>query len=594
MKQEWILMIKQADFAGLSAKFGVPPLLIKLMINRGIGEEEMETFLHGGMNGLHDASLMKDIDKACDMLAAIAEKHEQIAIVSDYDCDGIFSGMILYTGLEKMGAKPIIYTPDRITEGYGINKRIIDSIYNSGINYIITCDNGIAAYDEVAYAKSLGIEVIITDHHEIPYNETEGNREYIIPPADAVCNPKQPDCEYPYKGLCGGGVAYKLITCLFEKLHINDVVTQDILLQYAAIATVADVMELTGENRIIVKEGLKRLSNDGDRTTCGLKAIKKVNDLMNKQIGTYHIGFVIGPCFNAAGRIETAKTSFDLLLAKDDESAMSLAYHLKDVNNERKEMTERAAARGMELVDGEDYKDDKVIVLLLEDCHESIAGIVAGRIKESLCKPVFVFTNTDEGLCKGSGRSIESYHMYDELVKCADLFTRFGGHAMAAGITIPAENLPELRRRLNENTVLTEKDFVSKIYVDAEVLFRHMSEPVIKSLGLLEPCGNGNKKPLFAASHVAIRRARIIGKNKNILKMELVDRLGSVLDGICFNDAQDLLEMIESEYGKEQTSNMLNGRPNNVDIAITFYPDINEYNGKKSIQLIIQNYNVIK
>ena len=280
-------------------------------------KRNMETFLHGGMNGLHDASLMKDIDKACDMLAAIAEKHEQIAIVSDYDCDGIFSGMILYTGLEKMGAKPIIYTPDRITEGYGINKRIIDSIYNSGINYIITCDNGIAAYDEVAYAKSLGIEVIITDHHEIPYNETEGNREYIIPPADAVCNPKQPDCEYPYKGLCGGGVAYKLITCLFEKLHIYDVVTQDILLQYAAIATVADVMELTGENRIIVKEGLKRLSNDGDRTTCGLKAIKKVNDLMNKQIGTYHIGFVIGPCFNAAGRIETAKTSFDLLLAKD-------------------------------------------------------------------------------------------------------------------------------------------------------------------------------------------------------------------------------------------------------------------------------------
>lgn len=591
MKEEWILMMKQADFAGISSRLGVPPLLVKLMINRGIDEEEMQTYLHGGLDNLHPADMMKDADKAADILINAAEGKQQIAVVTDYDCDGIFSGMILYTGLKNIGARPKLFTPDRVAEGYGINKRIIDEIYNQGINYIITCDNGIAALSEIEYAKSLGITVIITDHHEVPYEENEGKRTYTIPVADAVVNPKQEDCQYPYKGLCGGGVAYKLIMHIYGKLGIQDG-DRHILLEYAAIATIADIMELTGENRIIVNEGLKLLSSKN--VTKGLSAIKKVNGLENKQIGTYHIGFVIGPCFNAAGRIETAKEAFDLLLCEDDLQALELAERLKGINEERKDMTERAAETGIRLAESGEFENDSVIVMIIPDCHESIAGIAAGRIKEKVCKPVIVFTETEEGMCKGSGRSIEAYHMYDELVKCKDLFVRFGGHAMAAGITMPMENVKELRRRMNENSKLTEKDFVSKIYIDAEVLFRHMPEYIINSLRMLEPCGNGNKKPLFVMSHVGVKNARIIGRNNNVLKLTLVDRTGSVCEGICFNNINEFIDMIECEYGRAEKDKMFFGRPNNIDIAVTFFPDINEYNGRRNVQIVIQNFNIIK
>ena len=463
MKEEWMIKNKQADFAGLAAKYNVPPLLIKLIINRGIEEENIGVYLRGTLKELHDPALMKDLVKAADMLMELADRGEQIAIVSDYDCDGIFSGMILYTGLKKIGANPVVYTPDRVSEGYGINKRIIDEIYNRGINYIITCDNGIAAYDEIGYAKELGMKVIITDHHEI-----QGD----IPKADAVCNPKQEECAYPFKGLCGGGVAYKLMTYIYERENVlkDDKNAGNILLEYAAIATIADMMELKDENRIIVKEGLKLLNNS---SSVGLNAIKTVNGLEGKNISTYHIGFVIGPCFNAAGRIETAATAYDLLMCENEQEAHTLAFKLKELNEERKQMTEDATESALLLLDNTEYENDRVIVLTLKECHESIVGIVAGRIKEKICKPVIVFSEVENGLVKGSGRSIAAYNMFEELLKLSDLFERFGGHAMAAGITMKQEKVELLRQGLNEQCMLTEKDFVSKVSIDAEVIFRH-------------------------------------------------------------------------------------------------------------------------
>jgi len=590
MNEEWILVNKQADFAGLASQYNIPPLLAKIMINRDVEEADFNTYLHGRIRETHNPALMKDISKAADILMNIAEAKEQIAIVSDYDCDGVFSGMILYTGLKKIGANPVMYTPDRVLEGYGINKRIVDEIYNRGINYIITCDNGIAAYAEIEYAKSLGITVIITDHHEVPYDENDGVRSYRIPPADAVCNPKQEECGYPYKGLCGGGVAYKLISYIYEKKGISER-EKDILLEYAAIATIADIMELTGENRIIVKEGLNLISRS---RSIGITALKKACELEGKAIGAYHIGFVLGPCFNAAGRIETAKTALDLLMCEDEAEAMELAFKLKTLNDERKNMTEEAAEKALLMMASDEYKGDKVVVIVLPECHESIAGIVAGRIKEKICRPVIVFTEVENGLCKGSGRSIQGYNMYDELVVFEDLFEKYGGHAMAAGITLKQENVEKLRKGLNERCLLTEKDFVSKIYIDAELLFRHINEDIINSLRMIEPCGNANRKPLFAVRHVRIRSARIFGKNRNVLKFTFCDAEGNLIDGIGFNIVDEFLEMVKKEYGSEQTEKMLAGKPNEVDVAITFYPDVNEYNGRKTIQLVVQNFKVIK
>ena len=583
MKEEWMIKNKQADFAGLAAGYNVPPLLIKLIINRGIEEENIGVYLRGTLKELHDPALMKDLVKAADMLMELADRGEQIAIVSDYDCDGIFSGMILYTGLKKIGANPVVYTPDRVSEGYGINKRIIDEIYNRGINYIITCDNGIAAYDEIGYAKELGMKVIITDHHEI-----QGN----IPKADAVCNPKQEECAYPFKGLCGGGVAYKLMTYIYERENVlkDDKNAGNILLEYAAIATIADMMELKDENRIIVKEGLKLLNNS---SSVGLNAIKTVNGLEGKNISTYHIGFVIGPCFNAAGRIETAATAYDLLMCENEQEAHTLAFKLKELNEERKQMTEDATESALLLLDNTEYENDRVIVLTLKDCHESIVGIVAGRIKEKICKPVIVFSEVENGLVKGSGRSIAAYNMFEELLKLSDLFERFGGHAMAAGITMKQEKVELLRQGLNEQCMLTEKDFVSKVSIDAEVIFRHMNEEVIRNLFLLEPCGLGNVKPLFVVRHANIRAARILGKNQNVLRLTLVDGEGNVIDGILFNQVDEFINMIEEKYGAEQKDYMLRGRNNNIDVSLTFYPEINEYNGRRTIQLVVQNFRVI-
>lgn len=587
MKEQWILMNKGTDFAATGAELGVPPLIVKLMFNRGIQKEQMGAFLRDDINSLADPALMKGLNEAAGILSEATGSGDRIAVVTDYDCDGIFSGMVLYTGLLRIGAVPVLFTPDRVKDGYGINRRIIDEIYNRGINYIITCDNGIAAYDEVCYAKELGMKIIVTDHHEIPFSMDGNNVVYTVPPADAVCNPKQPGCGYPYKELCGAGVAYRLIDYMYTVYGIP-FEDRKLLLQYTAIATIADIMELTGENRVLVKAGLNYLN----RSSCaGLEAVKKVCGLEGKMISVYHIGFVIGPCFNAAGRLKNVEPAFKLLLSGNEAEALTYANELFELNAERKEMTEQGVIKCMEMMQSDgNVADDRVVVIVLDDCHESIAGIIAGRVKDAVNKPVIVFTIVEDGMCKGSGRSIPAYDMFGELSKCKDLFERFGGHAMAAGITLKAANVDELRRRLNDNCTLTDKDMMPVVRLDAEVLFRHMSMEMVNSLHILEPYGNGNQRPLFCAAAVSVKRAMVLGRSRRILKLLLEDKDGGRIEAVYFGDYEAFINMVEEEYGTEQRDRMLRGADNNVRMAFAFYPDINEYNGMRQVQLVIQNY----
>lgn len=589
MKEQWILNGRQADFTRIAGELSVPPLAVKLMVNRGIEEKDMRGFLSGSLSELSDPYLMKDMKKACDILLTAAEHNDTAAIVTDYDCDGIFSGMVLYTCFNRIGIRAKLFTPDRVTEGYGLNKRIIDEAYNMGINYLITCDNGIAAADEVLYAKSLGMTVIITDHHEVPFTVNDECKEYILPKADAVIDSKQEDCKYPFKGLCGAGVVYRMACALYDRLGIKEN-EREILLIYAAVATVADIMELTGENRIIVREGLKLLSHTDN---IGLKAIKEVNNLADAMITPYHIGFVIGPCFNAAGRLKNVEPAFELLMSNDEKAAYDRALELKELNEYRKDMTEEGAERALDMAMEPENAACNVLVLYLGDCHESLIGIIAGRVKDRVHKPVIVFTDASDNTYKGSGRSIEAYSMFEELIRVKELFVKFGGHKMAAGMTIPKENFEVLRERLNKNETLTKKDLTPIVRIDAEVLIRHMSIPVVESFSALAPFGNGNPKPLFAGRHFNIRQARIIGRNKNVLKCTISDIENNVCDALYFGDVEGFINTIETQYGTEEKDKMLRGAQNNTDVALVFNAEINEYNGIKSVQFIIQNYCIL-
>lgn len=589
MKEQWILNGRQADFTRIAGELSVPPLAVKLMVNRGIEEKDMRGFLSGSLSELSDPYLMKDMKKACDILLTAAEHNDTAAIVTDYDCDGIFSGMVLYTCFNRIGIRAKLFTPDRVTEGYGLNKRIIDEAYNMGINYLITCDNGIAAADEVLYAKSLGMTVIITDHHEVPFTVNDECKEYILPKADAVIDSKQEDCKYPFKGLCGAGVVYRMACALYDRLGIKEN-EREILLIYAAAATVADIMELTGENRIIVREGLKLLSHTDN---IGLKAIKEVNNLADAMITPYHIGFVIGPCFNAAGRLKNVEPAFELLMSNDEKAAYDRALELKELNEYRKDMTEEGAERALDMAMEPENAACNVLVLYLGDCHESLIGIIAGRVKDRVHKPVIVFTDASDNTYKGSGRSIEAYSMFEELIRVKELFVKFGGHRMAAGMTIPKENFNVLRERLNKNETLTKKELTPVVRIDAEVLIRHMSIPVVESFSALAPFGNGNPKPLFAGRHFNIRQARIIGRNKNVLKCTISDIENNVCDALYFGDIEGFINTIETQYGTEEKDKMLRGAQNNTDVALAFNAEINEYNGIKSVQFIIQNYCIL-
>lgn len=569
--ERWVLLRKGADFEAISKKFHISPRLASLIRNRDvIGDEAINQYLNGTIAELYDGMQMKGMPQAVEILTEKIRDREKIRVIGDYDCDGINATYILLEGLEKLGAKVDSDIPDRIKDGYGLNQHLIDRAHADGIDTIITCDNGIAAAKEIEYGKALGMSIIVTDHHEVPYKENEAGRRYILPPADAVVDPRQEGCEYPFKGLCGAAVAYKLVEAICEA-NGQDVADLDYLLENVAIATVADVMDLTEENRILVKQGLEMLKRTSN---LGLRALIQCIGLEGKKIQAYHIGFILAPCLNASGKLDTAKRALALLRAKTEREADMLAGDLKALNESRRDMTDRVVDEAMAKVEQTDIRGDKVLVIYLPDCHESLAGLVAGRVRENYYRPVFVLTDSEDGV-KGSGRSIESYSMYEELTGCGDLLTKFGGHPMAAGLSLDKENVEKFKRRLNDQCTLSEEELTEKVVIDMELPFTAITEQFIEELEYLEPFGKGNTKPVFAARGVFMQHVKIIGKNKNVAKATAIDAAGNRMEAICFHDAQEFAKQCERNNGK---------------MSITFYPGINEFRGERQIQIVITHY----
>ena len=586
MKEKWIEQVKKADFKEWGRTLGISALSARLIRNRGIETlEEAQLYLYGTMEDLADPLLMKDMKKGADLLEDAVRAGILVGISSDFDDDGIFAGEILYEGIRKAGGQAKLYTPDRVREGYGINTRIIDEAREDGCGLILTCDNGIAALKETAYAKALGLTVIVTDHHEVQFTEDlEGNKVWLLPEADAVIDPKQADCGYPYKELCGAGVALRLISVLYQRFSIPEAALEE-LYEYAAIATVADVVPLLGENRILVKEGLKRLRRTRKP---GLRALMNACGIEPEQLDSYHIGYIIGPCFNAAGRLSGVQPAFDLLHAPDLLTAAPIAARLKDLNDQRKQMTEEGFRKAEEYLQIRGISD-RVLLIELQDTHESVVGIIAGRLKEKYARPVFVFTHTADGL-KGSGRSIPEYHMLNGLMPHKTLMKRMGGHAMAAGLSIDPEYLEPLRAALNENCALTDRDLIPKRWIDARVPMNVLNEKLIRELEVIGPFGTANEKPLFAMTHFRIHQMRIIGKNRNVLKFLVSDESGVQREALYFNDADGMLSWFRETYGEEETQRAMQGLPNRIDAAFCYYPSVNEYMGRKSVQIVIQAY----
>lgn len=584
--ERWVLLRKGADFEAIGKKYHISPRLACLIRNRDIiGEEEIHQYLNGTITDLYDGMLMKDMDKALDILREKIAGQQKLRVIGDYDIDGINASYILLEGLERLGADVDCDIPNRITDGYGLNIDLIERAYDDGIDTIITCDNGIAAADEIAYGKQLGMTIIVTDHHEVPYCEDDGKKTYRLPLADAVIDPKQPGCEYPFKGLCGAAIAYKLVEALCESMG-RDVDDLDDLIENAAIATVGDVMDLEGENRILVKEGLQMLGRTRNQ---GLRSLMECTGVQKDQIRAYHIGFVLGPCLNASGRLDTAKRALKLLRAKDKKEADILAGELKALNDSRKDLTDAAVKQAIELVETTAVGQDKVLVIYLPGCHESIAGIVAGRIREIYYKPVFVLTDAEEGI-KGSGRSIEAYSMYEELSKCQKLLTRYGGHKLAAGLSLEKENIERLRYMLNANCTLQEEDLAEKVVIDMEMPFSCVTEELVQELSLLEPFGKGNTKPVFAAKSVEILSGKILGKNKNVLKLQVQDSVGTQIEAMYFQNIDQFLSELEENYGFFEVESMLAGKKNHIILMLTYYPGMNEYMGKKTPQIVITHF----
>lgn len=584
--ERWVLLRKGADFEEIGKKYQISPRLACLIRNRDvIGEEAVDRYLNGTISDLYDGMLMKDMDKAIDILKEKILEDKKIRVIGDYDIDGVNATYILLEGLERLGADVDSDIPDRISDGYGLNRHLVERAYEAGVDTLITCDNGIAAADEIAYGKEMGMTVIVTDHHEIPFDEHDGEKRYRIPPADAVMDPKQPDCLYPFKGLCGAAVAYKLMEALWESMG-KDSADLDDLIENVAIATIGDVMDLEDENRIFVKEGLQMLRRTKNP---GLKALIECTGIDKNSLNSYHIGFVLGPCINASGRLDTAKRALELLRAGTQKEADILAGDLKALNDSRKDMTEEAVKQAEEQVETTTISKDKVLVVYLPDCHESLAGIVAGRIRENYYKPVFVLTDAEEGV-KGSGRSIDGYHMYEELNKCKEFLTKFGGHRLAAGLSLPKENVGKFREMLNKNCTLTEEEMKEKVTIDMEMPFGCVTEGLVKELELLEPFGKGNTKPVFAARDVTLLGARILGKNRNVLKLQVQDVNGCRIEAMLFHHADDFLGKLEEQYGKTEVEALLKGRGRQIRISMTYYPDINEYMGEKTPQIVVTHY----
>lgn len=585
--EKWVVSAKKADFKKISSQFGIDQVTARIIRNRDVlGEEAIEQYLHGDRSSLHDPGRMKDMGRAVAILQEKIQKKKKIRIIGDYDIDGIQSVYILYSALRSCGAQVDYAIPDRITDGYGVNERLVRKAAEDGVDAILTCDNGIAAAKELSLAKELGMAVIITDHHEIPYEEgADGEKIFHIPAADAVVNPKQPDCPYPFKELCGAAVAFKLVQALYEKSGLPPEEAWAYL-ENAAFATVGDVMPLTGENRIIVKEGLKALNQTRN---FGIRALAARNQIELGKIKAYHIGFVLGPCLNASGRLDTAKRALDMLLAENEYIAAEYAGDLYDLNVSRKEMTEQGVQKAVELVEQGSLKDDKVLVIYLPDCHESLAGIIAGRIRERYHRPVFLLTKSEDGV-KGSGRSIESYSTYEEMTKCKELFTKFGGHPMAAGLSLPEQNVEVFRQKLNENTALTEEDLRGKIVIDVPMPLDYISKPLVEELNILEPFGKSNEKPVFADKNLQILSMGIFGKNKNVCRMQVKSQGGTALSAVYFGQVEKFLDFLQGKYGQDAVGRAMSGQGGEMLVSFIYYPEINVFNGKESLQIIVKNY----
>lgn len=568
--EKWFVSAKKADFKEIGRQFDIDPVIARLIRNRDVtGAKAIQEYLRGTIQDIPGPELLKGMKEATSILKQKIREKKKIRIIGDYDIDGVTATYILIKGLERLGARADTYIPDRITDGYGIHMPLIYKALEDGIDTIVTCDNGIAASKEIGFAKEKGLTVIVTDHHEVPFVEDNGERTYILPPADAVINTKQPGCPYPNKNLCGAVVAMKLIWALYDDSHIPETEKEEFL-ELAAIATVGDVMDLQGENRILVKEGLKRLPYTKNK---GLQALIRVTGLEGSRISSYHIGFVLGPCINASGRLDTAARSLRLLQCEDAGEAARLAGDLKALNDSRKALTEKGKDAAIQLIENTDLKKDLVLVVYLPECHESLAGIIAGRIREKYNRPVFVLTKGEKGV-KGSGRSIQQYSMFEELVKCGDLLDQYGGHPMAAGLSLPEENVSLLRKRLNEQCNLKEEDLIPKVIIDVPMPISYISTKLIEQLSLLEPFGKGNTKPLFAQKNVKAINSHVIGKNHNVTKLQLMDEQGYVIEAVYFGNIPEFMDFLSARD----------------KISVTYYPEINRYQGRETLQVIIQNY----
>ena len=584
--EKWFVMRKGAPFQEIAEKFNIHPVLARIIRNRDvIGDENIRMYLQGTIADLHDGMLMKDMDKAVDIILEKIREDKKIRVIGDYDIDGINATYILLEGIRSLGGNVDTDIPDRMKDGYGLNQNLIDKALDDDIDTIITCDNGIAAREEIKYGKQLGMTVVVTDHHEVPYEDGEEGKIYLLPSADAVIDPKQKDCNYPFKGLCGAAVAYKLVEALFEASG-EDIEDVDYLMENVAIATVGDVMDLVDENRIFVKQGLEMIKRTKNK---GLKALIECTGVDVNRLSAYHIGFVIGPCLNASGRLDTAKRALELLCAKTNKEADVLAGDLQALKDSRKDMTAAAVEDAIQMIEESSLKHDKVLVVYLPECHESLAGIVAGRIRERYYKPTFVLTNAEDGV-KGSGRSIESYHIYEELNKCKELLIKFGGHKLAAGLSLEEENVDIFRKVLNQNTTMTEDDLVAKVSIDLQMPLGYVNNKLIEELELLEPFGKANTKPLFVEKNIEILKGEIIGKNKNVLKMQVKDGNGTIMDAIYFGDIEQFTTYVSDKYDVLSVKQMLRGQRTGITMSLTYYPTINEYMGRKTVQIVIQNY----
>ena len=584
--EQWMVINKGADFKGIGNKFHIDPVTARIIRNREvIGDEEIHSFLAGTLQELPDVHLMQDLDLLVELLDQKINEKAKIRIIGDYDIDGVMSSYILYRALTRCGAQVDVAIPNRITDGYGLNRNLITEALECGVDTILTCDNGIAAIEEIAYAKEAGMTVLVTDHHEIPFKDVDGERIYMRSEADAIVNPHQKTCTFPYKDLCGAGVAWAVIVALYEKNNIEQREVED-LLEFVAFATVGDIMSLTGLNRILVKEGLKRIHHT---TNIGMRALVSQCGLLPEQIDTYHFGFVLGPCINAAGRLDTARRALRLFISESPEEAAEIAEELVVLNEERKEMTRQGVEEAKQLVEEGGYEKDPVLILYLPDVHESIAGIIAGRIRECYYRPTFILTKAEDGV-KGSGRSTEEYSMYEQMCKCSNLLTKFGGHPMAAGLSLPEENVELFRKQMNENCLFRAEEIVQTIHIDVPMPVDYVTNALVEEFSILAPFGKDNPKPVFADRNLKISRMWVIGKNQNVLRMTLVSEQGRPLSAIYFGDIEAMRTYLVEQYGTQEVEKAFHGRENNMQISIVYSPKINTYKDSETLQFEIQYY----